>query len=98
MAYTVVTGVVEGATEPDPPNLLQLDAPEGSFVVSVYGNLAGGDPDYRLSFLGADAALHPTSVLGSHKLVVDGAGRVTGAVFEGMVGPDVEVGIVCVGD
>lgn len=94
--YVVVTDVIESATEPDPVNVVQLDAPEGTFVVSAFGNLAGNDPDYGLSFLGASSIVHSTSVPGSHQLVHDGEGRVTGVIFFGVYGPDLQVGIVCV--
>lgn len=104
MAYAVVTTTIEGIEQgavdedgnPIQLGVAQLDAPDGMFVVSVLGNLTPPDPDYAWSFLGSPLVLHSTSVPGAHQVVRDGDGRVTGVVFFGHYGPDVEVGIVCV--
>lgn len=96
MAYTVIRTIVEGVEDQNELTVVQLDAPDGMFVVSILGNLAGGNPDYALSFLGWNATLHSTSIPGGHQVVLDDDGRVTGVVFFGMAGPDLEVGIVCV--
>jgi hypothetical protein len=98
VAYSVKTTGIPGAGTTEELGVAQLDAPDGMVVVSAFGNLAGRNPDYGLSFLGAPSILHSTSVPGGHQLILDDDHRPVGVVFFGMVGADVEVGIVCVGD